>query len=93
MPDQNSTTDVNVTHDSAAHRFQAQVPGGTAVVMYQMSGNDVVFTHTEVPEQSRGQGVADELARTALQWARQQGLHVIPECPFIAAYMRRHGQS
>ncbi len=85
-----NSDDVRVTHNQATHRFEAEVDGGTAVVSYDLRGNDVSFTHTEVPEQSRGGGVGDELARVALSWAGESGLNVIPQCPFIAAYMRRH---
>lgn len=86
-------SNVRVMHDQAAHRFEAEVNGGTAFVSYELRGGDVVFTHTEVPVQSRGEGIADDLARTALGWAHERGLNVIPECPFIAAYVRRHSGS
>lgn len=87
------SSNIEVKNNQAAHRFEAEVDGGTAFVSYELRGHDVVFTHTEVPVQSRGEGVADDLARTALGWTQERGLNVIPECPFIAAYMRRHSGS
>lgn len=81
---------VTVKNNKAAHRFEADVDGGTAFASYELSGNDIVFTHTEVPEQSRGHGVGEMLAQAGLEYARANELTVVPECPFIAAYMESH---
>ncbi|PYQ38868.1 MAG: hypothetical protein DMF77_23120 [Acidobacteria bacterium] len=35
-------------------------------------------------------GVAGKLARAALEYAREHNLSVIPRCPFVAAYIRKH---
>ncbi len=37
-----------------------------------------------------GSGVGESLARTGLEWARERELRVVPVCPFVAAYVRRH---
>jgi predicted GNAT family acetyltransferase len=49
-----------------------------------------MFTHSEVDPAYEGQGYGSRLAREALEDAKRQGLQVIPMCPFIAAYIRRH---
>ncbi|MEP7028866.1 MAG: GNAT family N-acetyltransferase, partial [Candidatus Eisenbacteria bacterium] len=46
----------------------------------------------EVPEALAGRGVANALARHALEAARARGLHVVPLCPFVASYIRRHDE-
>lgn len=85
-----SGDNIDVSNNEAEHRFEAKVDGGTAFARYELRGRDAVFTHTEVPEQARGEGVGDALARAGVDWARGKGLNIVPECPFIAAYMRRH---
>jgi predicted GNAT family acetyltransferase len=72
------------------HRYEAQVPGGTAFAAYRLKPGEIVFTHTEVPEESEGHGVGDALARFALDDARARGLKVMPLCPFIAVWIGRH---
>ncbi len=52
----------------------------------------IVFTHTEVPEALEGHGIAAKLAHTALEHARAQRLTVVPLCPFVASYIRRHAE-
>jgi predicted GNAT family acetyltransferase len=46
--------------------------------------------HTEVPQALSGQGVATKLIRGALDMVRAQGLEVVPQCPFVSAFMGKH---
>ena len=82
---------VDVRHEPERHRFAADVAGGTAELAYLRRGDDLVaFVHTEVPEASEGGGVGGALAQAALEWARAEGVRVVPLCPFVEAYVRRH---
>ncbi len=81
---------IEVTNNEAEGRFEALFDGERAVALYQREGQKIIFTHTEVPEALEGHGVASVLVRTALDTARTQQLEVIPLCPFVAAYIRRH---
>ena len=78
------------TDNSAAHRYQVQVGEYIAFAAYHLDDTTITFTHTEVPKELEGGGVGGKLARFALDDARAQGRRVIPECPFIAAYIHRH---
>jgi predicted GNAT family acetyltransferase len=79
-----------VRHDEAAARFVVETPDGPAFAAYQRARGLIVFTHTEVPEVLEGHGIGNRLAQAALDWARQEGVPVMPLCPFFAAYIRRH---
>ena len=79
-----------VHHDADRSRFVIRTEAGDAEVAYQRATNLIVFTHTEVPKEAEGQGVGSRLARAALDWARTEGVPVLPLCPFVAAYVRRH---
>ena len=81
---------VKIENNSAAQRFEARVGRYLAVVEYQRGRDLIVFTHTEVPEELEGQGIAGRLARAALEYARARQLTVVPLCPFVASYIRRH---
>lgn len=81
-----------VAHDLAGQRFTAQVRGHTALLDYQLKRRRMVITHTEVPEAIGGRGIAGELTRVALRFAREQGLKVVPACSYAEAFMARHGE-
>lgn len=83
-------TPAEVTRNDARNRYELAVSDQLAISEYNRLANAVMFTHTEVPEALEGQGVGTVLARGALDDVRAQGLQVIPLCPFIAAFIRRH---
>lgn len=50
----------------------------------------IVLSHTEVPKAMEGQGVGSKLAKAAFAYAKENELKVMPLCPFMASYLRRH---
>ncbi len=82
---------MSVHHDSSAHRFTVQHDGHTGELAYELPAPGVIdFDHTFVDEALRGHGAADELARAALDYARQQHLKVRTSCEFMQAFVGRH---
>lgn len=79
-----------VIEDAAAGHFYIDTDAGVAVLTYVVRGDTVELTHTRVPAQLEGQGYGAALAKAALESARAKGLKVIPTCPFVRSYMRRH---
>jgi predicted GNAT family acetyltransferase len=57
---------------------------------YRLRGKRITMYHTEIEPEYAGRGLGDELARAALDDVRRRGLVLVPLCPFIAAYIRRH---
>lgn len=84
-------SDFTVRRNPAASRYEAEIDGHLAVAEYLLEGDDrVVFTHTFVPPELRGRGVAEKLVRTALEEARQEGRRVVPQCSYVALFIRRN---
>ena len=50
----------------------------------------MTFTHTEVDPRFEGHGVGGRLVSQALDATREEGLAVIPVCPFVRAYIAGH---
>lgn len=84
------TNGVTVTNNVDAHRFEASVAGHVAYAEYARVDDDIVFTHTIVPPELEGRGLASKIVHTALDHARGERLSVVPLCPFVASYLRRH---
>ena len=85
-----SHPDLTITNNEARHRFEARIGEQTAVLEYTRATGLIVYNHTEVPKNLEGQGIASQLAKTALEFAREHELQVMPLCPYVATYMRRH---
>ncbi|HEX6576284.1 MAG TPA: GNAT family N-acetyltransferase [Gemmatimonadaceae bacterium] len=81
----------SVRNNEAANRFELDIDGGEPAVSHYVRRNGtIVFTHTEVPPEHEGQGIGNTIAKAALDYARSEGLRVVPRCQFIAAFIRRH---
>jgi predicted GNAT family acetyltransferase len=76
----------NVEHD----RFEVTIDGSAAFLEYHLKGDRLVLVHTEVPAELEGRGVGGLIVRAALDYAREQGLTVVPRCPFVKSYLERH---
>ncbi len=81
---------IELTNNEATQQYEARIDGALARLQYERGGDRIVFVHTEVPAALEGQGIASMLARTALEDARARRLTVVPLCPFLSDYIRRH---
>ena len=79
-----------VRNNEAESRFETIVEGNTAFAAYRRDGDRIIFTHTEVSEAMGGRGVASQLVRGALDQVRRQKLTVVPQCAYVAAFIRRN---
>jgi len=79
-----------VVREAENNRFAIHVEDETAVLDYKLFKDKVSYDHTGVPRSLEGKGIGSRLAKAALDWARQEGLRVIPVCPFVKSYIERH---
>ena len=57
---------------------------------YRCNGDTVVFTHTEVDQDSGISGVGGMLVRAALDDVRSRGGSVVAQCSFVRGWIQRH---
>ena len=81
---------MNIRNNEAKSRFEYEEDGKLSVVEYEMQSDGIVFTHTEVPQELSGRGIAQKMVTAALDHARQNKLRVIPQCSYVAGYIKRH---
>lgn len=81
----------SVKHSPEDQEFTVDIDGQGGELAYSLPADQVIdFNHTFVDEPLRGQGIADELIKTGLQYAEDNNLKVIASCPAVSAYIRRH---
>jgi predicted GNAT family acetyltransferase len=81
---------VKVKQNKEVSRFEVYIDDAVAFIEYKLFPGKIVFVHTEVPSTLEGRGIAAQLAKAGLEFASQEGLRVIPICPFVASYLKRH---
>lgn len=80
-----------VTDHAEQQRFEIAVGGEVAgFAQYRRRPGLIAFVHTEIDPRFEGRGLGGELIGQALDASRAGGLAVLPFCPFVNAYIKRH---
>ena len=82
--------DVDVYVNYEANRVEARIDGYLCLIDFVPAGRVIVYTHTEVPDVLSGNGIAGLMVKAALNHAKESRLRIIPQCPYVSAYLRRH---
>lgn len=81
---------MNITHNTAAQRFETTIDGMTAYLSYQVAGDDtLIYDHTIVPKELGGRGLGTALVKHALDYANEHNKKIVPSCSFVASYINR----
>jgi predicted GNAT family acetyltransferase len=76
-----------------ASRYEVHLDGERAgLAAYRRADGVITFTHTEIDDRFEGKGLGGVLVKHALDAARSAGERVVPQCPFVAAYIERHAE-
>jgi predicted GNAT family acetyltransferase len=92
QPASSTSEEIQITDNPAQSRYEARAGDRVlGIVDYTVRPDGgLVLDHTEVFPGSEGKGVGTSLARGVLADVRARGIKPIIDCPFIAAYVRRH---
>jgi uncharacterized protein len=83
--------DTTITNNNAQERYEITADGEVAgFAEYRLRPGLIAFVHTEIDDRFGGHGLGGTLVASALDDARSQGLHVLPFCPFVNAYIKGH---
>lgn len=78
-----------IQHQPQQQRFCLHLDGEEAVLDYQLKGSQINFTHTYVPDALRGRGIAEQLVRAGLTWAREQQYQIEASCWYVDKFLRK----
>lgn len=77
-----------VRHAADEGRFEIPLDEGEAYMAYVGPEDGTVeFESTFVSPDHRGEGLAERVVVAALEWAREEGLEVVPTCPYVRRTM------
>lgn len=84
---------VEIAHAPEHSEFVAlDESGQIGVLQYVLTPGAIDLQHTVVQRAAGGRGVGSALVVAALDFARAEGLRVIPTCPFVPAVIARHAE-
>lgn len=81
-----------IEHQSDQNRFATVVDGHVCVIDYHLNDSVMTITHTGVPDAVGGRGIAAALTQAALNAARLNQWRVVPQCSYVATYIKRHAE-
>lgn len=85
---------LEVVHNEASQRYELRSDGELlGLIDYRLEPGAVALVHTEVDPRFEHQGLGTQLVAGALADLRERGLRVIPVCPFVEDYLRRHPEA
>ncbi len=82
--------DYVIVDNASLRRFETVVDGQLCVLDYRQRGDTLLLDHAGVPGAVGGRGIAAALTQHALDSARHRGMDVVPNCSYVAAWIRRH---
>ena len=91
MPD---ALEISRTDETTHGAYRAAIPGAprAAELTWLARGRVRIATHTFVPAESRGKGIARRLVEAMVSDARDQGFTIVPQCSYVKALFRREPQ-
>ncbi|WP_045727261.1 GNAT family N-acetyltransferase [Xanthomonas sp. GPE 39] len=82
----------SIAHEPQQRRFILQLDGHNAELDYVLESGRMVIVHTGVPNAIGGRGLGAQLVAAALEYAKSQGMKVVPSCSYAAVFIQRHPQ-
>lgn len=79
-----------LVHNVTENQYEFHIDEFVPKIEYIKSGNKIYLTHTEVPLELEGQGIASDLVKKVLADIQLKELKVVPLCPFVDKYIKRH---
>lgn len=71
-------------------RFELKVGNYAAFIDYKEHKKKISLIHTETPEKLKGKGAATALIEKTLSYIEKHGYTLIPICPLVVSYLKRH---
>jgi predicted GNAT family acetyltransferase len=86
-----SSPDYVVSDNPGELRYEIRLHGELlGLIRYVREPGRIVLVHTEVEPAAEGHGIGSRLVVGALDDIRSRGLRLVPVCPFVREYLRRH---
>ena len=83
-------SDYTLVHNEKESTYQYVIEGHIAQLIYREKNGVLHITHTFVPKELGGRGVAGALTKDAFEDIEKRGFKIAPECSYTVAYVKKH---
>jgi len=83
-------SEYTLIHHEKESTYQYVIEGHLAQLIYREENGVLHITHTLVPKELGGRGVAGALTKDAFEDIEKRGLKILPECSYTVAYVKKH---
>ncbi|WP_462250372.1 GNAT family N-acetyltransferase [Ekhidna sp.] len=82
---------IKTKNNTEENRFELNLENSIALIDYKIGKKGALYLiHTEVPDEMGGQGVGHKLVRETLGIIEKEDLKIIPLCPFVRSFVKKH---
>lgn len=71
-------------------RFVIKVAGKEVYVEFEMKDDKMDLDHTYTHPELRGKGLAAQVVRAALEYAKENNMKVIPTCSYVRSFISKN---
>jgi len=83
--------DYELIDNESERQYEFHIDGYTPKIEYAKTNKgEIYLTHTEVPVELEGEGIASALVKKVLQDIEKKDLILVPMCPFVVDYIQKH---
>lgn len=82
--------DIPLINNELSRQFELVIDQVKAKIEYDLQKDRIFLLHTEVPQALAGRGVGNAIVEKALQYIDANNLKLVPLCPFVAAFLKKH---
>ena len=82
--------ELKVIHEKENERFVIYTEDKEAFVEYRTDGKFINLYHTFTHPALRGKGLAAQVVRAALEFAKENNLKVIPTCSYVQSFIMQN---
>ena len=82
-----------IINNKTENKYEIHTEGHLAYIQYEITGNEIALTHTIVPKELGGRGLATQMLKLVLADIEKLGLKVVPVCSFVVKYLEKQANS
>jgi len=77
-------------HNEDENKYEFHIEGFKPYIEYEKKGDVLHLTHTIVPKELGGRGIAKELCIGVMKEVEAKGLKMQPACSYIVAFVEKN---